>query len=45
MYNIEKFQCELYDKYSSKKIDVEMLKMIFFYFLTILYIYMYNKYI
>ena len=41
MYNIEKFQCELYDEYCSKKTDVETSKMIVFYFLTILYIYIY----
>ena len=41
MYNIEKFQCELCDKYCSKKTDVETWKMIVFYFLTILYIYIY----
>ena len=43
MYNIEKFQCELYDKYCSKKTDVETSKMTVFYFLTILYIYVYIK--
>ena len=41
MYIIEKLQCELYDKYCSKKTDVETSKMIVFYFLTILYIYIY----
>ena len=34
MNNVEKFQCELYDKYCLKKTDVETSKMIVFYFLT-----------
>ena len=33
------FQCELYDKYFSKKAEVETSKMIVVYFLTLLYIY------
>ena len=37
MYSILKFKCELYDKYFSKKTEVETLKMIDSYFLTILY--------
>ena len=41
MHNIEKFQCELYDKHCSKKTDIETPKMIVPYFLTILYIHMY----
>ena len=36
MYNIEQFQCELYDKYFYKKTDIETLKMI------VIYIYIYT---
>ena len=31
MYNIEQFQCELYDKYFYKKTDIKTLKMIVIY--------------
>ena len=41
MYYVEKFQCELYDKYCLKKTDAETSKVVVFYFLTILYIYIY----